>query len=149
MLKYQGISKILIVVSITYLLAIQGCGRKVDDYLNEAQNLQTLGKLQQAEQVYLQVLKKYPKIPVIHNNIGTLYRDMKAYDKALDHFNKALELYTTKREKSFVLNNIGSVFDMKNDFEKAKIKYLEALDLVPENIDALNNLATILHYPES
>ena len=58
----------------------------------KAVDLQTAGKLAEAEAEYKAILEKTPDVPEIYQNLGQIYMARKDYPAAETAFNKALEL---------------------------------------------------------
>ena len=87
------------------------------------------------------------------NNIGTVYNAQLNYDKALEYYMKAGELFKStnyKKGESSALNNIGYIYWNKKDFKKALEYYNQALTIQQEIDDkaseanSLNNIANVL-----
>ncbi|MBL9101406.1 MAG: tetratricopeptide repeat protein [Myxococcales bacterium] len=65
-------------------------------------------------------------------NMGTLLRDMEAYDVAAEHFEAALKVFRVSGsplDTALTLYNLGIVFHLRGDFERALPPYREALVL--------------------
>lgn len=57
-----------------------------------------------------------PKLAILYNNRGNLYRDLQMYDKAEDDYNKAIFL----NKKYFeAYNGLGFVYGNKREFQKS------------------------------
>lgn len=58
-------------------------------------------------------------IPIGLNNIGLLFLNQKEPEQAISYYSKALESYSElsehREEFSYVLENIRSAYEMKND----------------------------------
>ena len=88
--------------------------------------------------------------------MGLNYAGLEQYDNALDHYNKSLTIDKSIDEKSndvaSTLNNIGVIYENKNDFSKALQLYEESLSIKKQLFGekhvelsyALNNIAGIL-----
>ena len=67
--------------------------------------------------------------------IGGLYKTIGQYDKAIEHYWKALALFEElgrKREVGVCLNNIGEVYRAWGQYDKAIEYYRQALALSKE-----------------
>ena len=74
-------------------VATAGRPAAVADLLAAGQKSLTAGRVQEAEKLYLQALKREPKNAGVSYNLGVLYGDyLKDYRKALTYYQKYLEL---------------------------------------------------------
>ncbi len=60
-------------------------------WLNYAKFLQRIGKIDQAEEIYLQAVEKNPSDPTLHVNYAEFLLGQNRDDKALEHINQAIE----------------------------------------------------------
>ena len=79
-----------------------------------------------AEKYYLALLDLYPDDIVGNTQLGSLYRNLEEWDKALLRFEKVLEI---DKHNMIALHNQGAIF-------KAKGFYTESLNLLTANQDA-------------
>tara|TARA_B100001123_G_scaffold268024_1_gene298335 strand:- start:1 stop:561 length:561 start_codon:yes stop_codon:yes gene_type:complete len=80
------------------------------------------------------LIKKYPKIPIFYNFLGSsLEKKNQIYDAEIV-YNKSLEL---DPKNIFVLINLGKISRLINNLERSEQLLNEALDLEPENLFAL------------
>lgn len=86
------------------------------------------------------------------NQQGVSYHIMGDYDKAMEYYQKCLEIHKKNKNNSGIstsLHNIGMVYDEKGDFEKAIDYYTQSLKIKEmigdddEISSTLNNLALI------
>ncbi|UII30443.1 sensor histidine kinase [Fulvivirga ulvae] len=87
------------------------------------------GHRDQALRFYIAALKQAEQInssEVINltNNIGTVYLDEERYDKAIEYFERCLEMQPDKSIKSTILSNIGLVYRKQKDYDQA-LEYLK------------------------
>ena len=124
---------------------------KPEDIYNEfipAFNLQKNGDLDNAEILYQNLLKKYPKHFDTLRHLGILNQDRHLLDKALDFFLKARNVNPQSHE---IYNNIGSIMFQKYKQEEAKFLCEKSLSIKPDYLPALNNLVMLyyrLNYAE-
>lgn len=85
------------------------------------------------------------------NYLGTVYFERSQFDRALQHYVKALELRKTIDDKvgmSKTINNMGRVHHKLGNYDKAIELFREALRVKPENdqsgrVNTLNNLGLV------
>lgn len=85
------------------------------------------------------------------NHLGTVYFEQSQFDRALQHYVKALELRKAIDDKvgmSKSINNMGRVHHKLGNYDKAIELFREALLLKPENdqsgrVNTLNNLGLV------
>ena len=79
----------------------------------------------------------------VENNIGSVYADLKEYDKAIEYYNQALLTYEElKSEEGTAITdeNIGNIYNMKGDVEEGT-KYLEQSLAIARKIHAKDVVA--------
>ena len=85
-----------------------------------------------------QASQKYPKEKLFHGWLGTIYRYGRKYDKALEEYNKALELDPNYGEAH---NELGYMYaDMRN-FEKSIEHFKKYVSLNPGDANPLDSTA--------
>ena len=91
-------------------------------------------------------LKYHPGSPMINLVLGSVFSQMKDYDRALATLDRALELTdsTDMEELSSVYSTIGDVNYAKGDTDAAFEYYNKAIEANPANMLALNNCAYYL-----
>ena len=88
------------------------------------------GHKEQALRFYISALKQAEQInwseEVINltNNIGTVYLDEQRYDKAIEYFQRCLEMKPDKAIESIILSNIGFAYRNQKEYDKA-LQYLK------------------------
>ncbi|MBR5998511.1 MAG: tetratricopeptide repeat protein [Deltaproteobacteria bacterium] len=81
-----------------------------------------------AEKHYLRALKLSSGDPVVRSNLGVLYLDMGAWDKALDAFQKASD-DSRFDNPEMALTGLGVAWWRKGDREKAGSCFLQAIEM--------------------
>ena len=87
-----------------------------------------------------------------YNNLGIVYRNQGAFDKALEYYIISLKIYETLQNKEGIAstkNNISTIYSIKRDYTEA-MKYLEEsynlfVELKDENriVGSMNNLGNL------
>lgn len=71
----------------------------------------------------------------IYNHLGIIYRNLNDYEKALEYYDKVLELAQTQEQKNKVFLNKGNIYKDQKKYELA----LNAFNKVYDNISNSNN----------
>ena len=66
--------------------------QRANPYFQKAWNAAKAGRLREAEQAYLQVIRINPNDSSAHNNLAIIYGKWKNYSKALAYYRKAIKL---------------------------------------------------------
>ncbi len=103
---------------------------------------QDFGYFDKALEIYEKMLaeKKYTIHKSPFFNLGIIYKIKKQYPKAIENFNKALELNPLL---SFAYSHLAEIYEIQGDDEKTKLSYEKAEDADPDNYIALNALGII------
>lgn len=110
-------------------------------YANTALNF---GEQEKAAELFMESfdVKKEPLVgridSVAINNAGSLYYNMKDYDRAIETYQKAIEYNVW--EEGQVPNLLGYMYIQAEQYDKAKELYDKALALFPENKDLLESM---------
>jgi len=85
-------------------------------------------KYKEAEKTFMEASALDPRLAEIHNNLGTLYYELKEYPKALASLQRALEnpLYLYPER---IYNNLGLVYAAMDNFQEARTAYEESIRL--------------------
>lgn len=94
-----------------------------------------------SESVYEYMLGFSPDVAILHNNLGNVLKNAGEADRAVEHFNKSLELKPNSPE---IHNNLGTLLDNLGRSDEAIEHYRKALKLKPNFSQAHYNLATSL-----
>ena len=109
----------------------------VDDNLQKAVALHQAGKLQEAEQIYLNVLAQNPDHPDATHFMGVLAYNAGKNDVAIAYLKRAIELMPSN---AGCFNNMGNVFQHQGKYSEAVKWYEIAVRLNPEHKLAHNNI---------
>ena len=113
----------------------------INQTLQQAITAQEESRLEEAEQLYQEILKTEPTNLDANNNLSIILFSLGRLDEAEVSCRKAIEL---KPDYTEAYNNLG-VFLMKlNKFEKAEEAYKKAIELKPDYAEAYNNLGVLL-----
>jgi protein O-mannosyl-transferase len=87
-----------------------------------------------SETLFTDVISKYPRVAVAHNNMGRFFREINQYDKAIAAYNIAIEInpesYNTYSNRGKALFDLGRVDEALQDFNRSielNDNYVEAL----------------------
>lgn len=113
---------------------------------------QKKGNYAEAINVYQSIAKDRPKDDTLYFNMGTIYQEMKEFDKAVESYKKA---FAIKPEETYTQAIEAATVDKANDFLALGIKqqteglngeaiksYKKVVEIVPENANAWYNLGT-------
>lgn len=97
-------------------------------------------KLALAESHFLKMTEDYPNLSGSYANLGVIYSHNKEWDKAEEMLYQA----SVKNPKNVkVLNQLGFVYRQKGAFSKAETRYLQAVDVAPNDPAAYLNLGIL------
>ena len=102
----------------------------------KAKNLHLSGKYKDAQEIYLDLIKKNKKNYLLHNLVGTTYLQLNDYDKAIGHLENSIKL---KPDFADNYNNIGIALSEKKKFKEAINCYEKAIALKQNYFDAYLN----------
>lgn len=120
---------------------VQKQSTKFDQLMQKSVQLHQQGSLNQALKGYLDARKRQPKHPEPWHLLGLVHFQRKEFDKAIYHINKALEL----QSNPLFWFNLGRIYREMDNLAKAENAYRQAISLNPNYIEALENLANLLH----
>lgn len=109
--------------------------------LRQATHHHQAGQLQQAEQLYRQVLEVEPKNADALHLLGVIASQAGEYEAAVNLITQALEIKPNYADAHY---NLGNVLDNQGRFEEAIDCYRRAIEVDPRYIDAYYNLGTAL-----
>lgn len=98
------------------------------------------GDIQQAENIYREILKIEPDNFSALHHLGLIYYQRRNYDIAIDYIKKAL---LVNPNNSHAYYNLGNIYKEKGLINEALESFQKAIDLDPKNVDAYNNKGLI------
>lgn len=98
------------------------------------------GDLDNARDLFLEVINKQPGLASAHVNIGIIFSKNESYEEAENAFNRAL---TISPNNIYALNQLGFLYRKQGKFLKAKASYEKAIDINPDYIYAHLNLGIL------
>ncbi len=104
--------------------------READRLFKQQRVLETLEQLHEAQKVFTDS-------PEIYNLRGSCYVEMRAFDKALQEFNKALDLSPKNQSITF---NLGEVYFVTGQWQKAIDTFNAVLEMIPEGNISMSRL---------
>lgn len=108
--------------------------------LVQAANFHQAGQLQEAEQLYRQLLQNYPEKIELWGTLGNLLQEQERFDEAKECYHRLLQV---RPRHEVALNNLGNVFQQQRQVEKAIAYYQQALAVNPNYAQAHNNLGVM------
>ena len=111
------------------------------DKLNELIKLFRNSEYGKVEKLALSMLNENPNDVNCLKILGTCYHKLNRLDHALSIYDRLIILDTQNIE---VLNNIGLIYQVKEDFEKAKNTYKKSSEINPHHSQSYLNLLYIL-----
>jgi len=108
-------------------------------YVRLAALLEGLGRLDAAISHYQRLLQRRPDYAAAHFNLALLYRNDRRYTESLDAYAAAIRHGIDNVQE--VWSNMGVVYSELRSGDKARDMYQRALEVDPEYIPALFNLA--------
>jgi len=105
----------------------------IDEAIQLAFKYHQEGNLQQAENIYKEILKAQPSNFHTLHYLGILYYEQGNYDFAIEYIDKALQLIPTDAHAYY---NLGNVYKDKGQLDEAIRCFQEAIKLNPTNADA-------------
>lgn len=99
------------------------------------------GEHQQAIDLIEKAIDVAPQNPIYHCNLGTSYRGLRRFDRAITSFQEALRL---KPDYAQAWYNLGCSHEARDSWDEAAAAYRECLSLLPDFAQAWNNLGNVL-----
>lgn len=110
--------------------------------INRIRDLHRHGKLEEAKQGYLVILRKNPRHVEALHSVGVILAQQKNFSKAIDYLKKAIQYEPT--EPTFQLH-LANVLKMQGLYNQACEVLKKTIELHPEYVPAFNNLGTVYY----
>ena len=104
--------------------------------------LDSIGQTGSAIATYEQFFQRSPNTATALFNVALLYKKEKRYAEARIAYQEAIELGITDPQQ--VYSNLGVLYSELHDADNARLMYERALEIVPDYLPALFNLAGLL-----
>jgi len=91
---------------------------------------------QNSETLWTDVIEKYPNTALPYNNLGHYLRRQNQTERALENYNKAIQLEPGKAQP---YNNRGKIYFDRGQIDKALADYNKCIELEPNHVNALTN----------
>ncbi len=112
-----------------------------EDLFQQASELHTDGRTDEACTLYLQALQVKPDLAEAHFNVALIYYENRTWDQAVAHYQQAL---TCRPSWPAAWYNLAQTFEKKGAQDLAIEAYYRALEHQPDYPEALFNLGCIL-----
>ena len=107
-----------------------------EEKFNIARQLHFSGRIEEAQKIYIKLLKIYKDNYTLYYLVGTTYLQLKKQDSAIKYFNLSLKYNSNFPD---TLNNLGVALAENNDHKEALINYNKAIEIKKDYIDAYLN----------
>lgn len=114
-----------------------------DDYqlrLNKAIELEQVGKVEPALDIYKELIEVFPRVPALYFNMGNISFDIEDFQEAENYFKKAIKVDPSFKEAHFNLANTLKRLEKKSE---AAYHYERVLQIDPKFESAYFNLANL------
>ena len=111
-----------------------------DKLITNALSLHSNGKIKEASEIYNFLIQNKFYDPRVLNNMGSIYSQMKQFDKAILFFNKSIEKFPNSLEAYYIL---ASILVNKGRGDTAKNILKKAIEINPNHSEPYSNLAGI------
>ncbi|QYX55833.1 tetratricopeptide repeat protein [Roseovarius sp. SCSIO 43702] len=109
--------------------------------IGRAETLRRSGRLEAAAEVLNQLTKSHPNQPVVHVSAGDLFRQLEEFDKAVDAYDRAVEIYEEQDEPQWFVHYTRAIsYERQGKWPEAEADFRRALELNPEQPEVLNYL---------
>ncbi len=111
-----------------------------DKLISNALSLHSKGKIKEALEIYNFLIKNKIYDPMVFNNLGSIYSQLKQFDKAILLFDESIKKFPNSLE---AYPNLANVLVIKGKSDIAKKILKRAIELNPNYIRPYSNLALI------
>ena len=112
----------------------------IDQLINQAKNLLSKSKFDDAEIIFNEILKIEPTYFKAYINIGVICINQNKLYKAEENFKKAIEI---KPDFELAYFNLGTVQEKLGKIEEAEKSFRKSIDIKPSYFEAFVNLGTL------
>ena len=102
----------------------------VEAMVKEGRKLGMSGKYDEAEKIYLRVIKKDPDNSTAHNELGIVYFKQNRFEEAIKEYKTAIKI---EPKKFFAYSSLGTLYRNIGNYKLAIENYQESLKLNPSN----------------
>lgn len=113
----------------------------IDSKMQEATEYYQIGKLENAENIYKEILETDPRHADALHQLGLIANDKGDSAQAIDYITAAIQV---ESDNPIYHNNLGTAFVEKGDLAEANACYQKATELNPNFLEAYNNLGIVL-----
>ncbi len=113
---------------------------------NLAELMNQTKEFNEAKQLCEEAIKLNKNYAEAYNNLGNSYLNLGSYKEANTFYEKSL--FLNNPNKYSVLNNLGLVNAFLNNFKVSNKYLIQATNLIPKEIEAVNTLASIAIYQD-
>ena len=111
-----------------------------DNLITKALSLHSNGKIKEASEIYNFLIQNKFYDPRVLNNLGSIYSQIKQFDKAILLFNESIKKFPNSLE---AYSNLASILVTKGKSDTAKNILNKAIELNPNYLKPYSNLASI------
>jgi tetratricopeptide (TPR) repeat protein len=118
---------------------------------NRAYRFAEKGKFKEAEKEYLKAIRLNPRNAGAHNNLANIYYKWGWYQKAIEHYKKAMKYDPEEKYRRNLANallGLGNEYLDQGNLQQAEPHYRSVLGMYPRNPAALNGLGRIFQHRE-
>jgi predicted O-linked N-acetylglucosamine transferase (SPINDLY family) len=115
--------------------------RNSHQFVQKAMQHHQVGRLKEAEELYLRILEQSPDNSKVLHLRGVLAGQSRQFDLAIESIQKAIEIDSNQAE---YYSDLGNVFLFQNQFDKAQAAYERAIKMKPDFPEAHYNLGIAL-----
>ena len=112
-----------------------------DDLISKAFSLHSSGKIKEASKIYNFLIQNKIYDPRIYINLGSIYSQLKKFDKAIFLFDESIKKFPNNLE---AYTNLANVLVIKGKSDIAKKILNKAIEINPHNLKPCYDLAGIL-----
>ena len=111
-----------------------------DQLITNALSLHSNGKIKEASEIYQFLIKNKFYDPRVLNNLGTIFIQIKEFDKAILLFDESIKKFPNSME---AYSNLANVLVIKGRIDTAKKILKKAIEINPNHLKPYSNLAGI------